>query len=140
MRRLALIGGSLAAALASGLLLSGCDQATQRVKDAATTAATGAAQSALGPAVAPVLDLLKQGQEKVAAGDLAGAATAMGGFQGIWDKAAPVIKPLAGDKWAGIDSAAQSLNSTFGNGTPSAADAGAAISGLMGSLSALTGK
>ena len=88
----------------------------------------------------PVLDLLKQGQSKVAAGDLAGAAASMGGFQALWDKAAPVIKPLAGDKWTGIETAAQSLTSTFSKGTPTAADANAAIGGLMGPLSALAGK
>ena len=140
MRRHALIRFSLAAAVAGGMLLSGCNQTAQTVKDAATTAATGAAQTALGPAVAPVLDLLKQAQEKVAAGDLAGADSAMGGFQGIWDKAAPVIKPLAGDRWASLESAAKSLSSTFSQGTPSSAEAGAAISGLLGPLSALSGK
>jgi hypothetical protein len=140
MRRLSLISSGFAIALAGGLVLTGCDQATQSVKQAATTAATGAAQTALGPAVAPVLDLLKQGQSKVASGDLAGATASMGGFQAVWDKAAPVIKPLAGDKWAGIESAAQGVTSTFAKGTPSAADANAAIGGLMGPLSALTGK
>lgn len=140
MRRIPLLGSGLVLVLAGSLTLTGCDQASQSVKDAATSAATGAAQSALGPAVAPVLDLLKQGQSKVAAGDLAGAAASMGGFQAVWDKAAPVIKPLAGDKWAGLESAAQSLSSTFSQGTPSAADATAAISGLMGPLSALAGK
>ena len=62
MRRLSLISSGLAIALAGGLVLTGCDRATQGVKDAATNAATGAAQTALGPAVSPVLDLLKQGQ------------------------------------------------------------------------------
>lgn len=140
MRRLSLISSGLAVALAGGLALTGCDQATQSVKDAATTAATGAAQTALGPAVTPVLDLLKEGQKKVATGDLAGAAASMGGFQALWDKAAPVIKPLAGDKWAGIETAAQGVTSTFGQGTPTAADATAAIGGLMGPLAALAGK
>jgi hypothetical protein len=140
MGRLTLISGSIALALAGGLSLTGCGQVTQSAKDAATSAATGAAQTVMGPAVAPVLDLLKQGQSKVAAGDLAGATSAMGGFQAIWDKAAPVVKPLAGDKWTSIESAAQGLSSTFSKGTPSAGDANAAISGLLGPLSALAGK
>ena len=140
MRRLSLISSGLAVALAGGLVLTGCDQATQGVKNAATTAAAGAAQSALGPAVAPVLDLLKQCQSKVDSGDLAGATASMGGFQALWDKAAPVIQPLAGDKWADIETAAQGVTSTFGQGTPSAVDAAAAIGGLMGPLSALAGK
>jgi hypothetical protein len=140
MRRLSLISSGLAIALAGGLVLTGCDQATKGVKDAATNAATGAAQTALGPAVSPVLDLLKQGQSKVAEGDLAGATASMGGFQAVWDKAAPVIKPLAGDKWTGIETAAQGVTSTFSKGTPSAADANAAIGGLMGPLSALAGR
>lgn len=140
MRRLSLVSSGLAVALAGGLVLTGCDQATQGVKDAATSAATGAAQTALGPAVTPVLDLLKQGQSKVAAGDLAGATASMGGFQALWDKAAPVIKPLAGDKWVGIETAAQGVTSAFSKGTPSATDANAAIGGLLGPLSALAGK
>ena len=140
MRRIPLLSGGLALALAGSLALTGCDQATQSVKDAATSAATGAAQSALGPAVTPVLDLLKQSQSKVAAGDLAGAAAAMGGFQALWDKAAPVIKPLAGDKWPAIETGAKSLTSTFAKGAPNANDASTAIQGLMGPLSALAGK
>ena len=64
----------------------------------------------------------------------------MGGFKTLWDKATPVIKLLAGDKWAGIETAAQSLTGTFSKGTQSAADANAAISGQMGPLSALAGK
>ncbi|MBM5824213.1 MAG: hypothetical protein FJ054_02395 [Cyanobacteria bacterium M_surface_10_m2_119] len=136
MRRLSLIGSGFAVALAGGLVLTGCDQASQSVKDAAT----GAVQTAIGPAVAPVLDLLKQGQSKVAAGDLAGATASMGGFQAVWDKAAPVIKPLAGDKWTGIETAAQGITNTFAKDTLSAADANAAIGGLIGPLSALAGK
>ena len=140
MRRISLLAGGIALALAGGLSLTGCNQVTQSAKDAATSAATGAAQTALGPAVTPVLDLLKHSQSKVASGGLAGAATSMGGFQAIWEKAAPVVKPLAGDKWAAIESAAQGLSGTFSKGTPSAADANAAISGLLGPLSALAGK
>lgn len=140
MRRIPLLSSGLVLVLAGGLTLTGCDQATQGVKDAATSAATGAAQTALGPAVTPVLDLLKQGQSKVAAGDLAGAAASMGGFQALWDKAAPVIKPLAGDKWAGIETAAQTVSSTFGQGTPEAGAASSALSGLIGPLSSLIGK
>ena len=140
MRRLSLISSGFAVALAGGLMLTGCGQTSQSVKEAATNAASGAAQTAIGPAVAPVLDLLKQGQSKVAAGDLAGATASMGGFQAIWDKAAPVIKPLAGDKRTGIETAAQGITSTFAKGTPSAADASAAIGSLIGPLSALAGK
>ena len=136
MRRISLLAGAIALSLAGGLSLTGCNQVTQSAKDAAT----GAAQTALGPAVTPVLDLLKQGQSKVASGDLAGAAASMGGFQAIWEKAAPVVKPLAGDKWTSIESAAQGLSGTFSKGTPSAADANTAISGLLGPLSALAGK
>jgi hypothetical protein len=103
MRRISLLAGGIALALAGGLSLTGCDQVTQNAKDAATSAATGAAQAALGPAVTPVLDLLKQSQSKVAS----------------------------------IESAAQGLSGTFSKGTPSAADANTAISGLLGPLSAL---
>ncbi|MEY4803052.1 MAG: hypothetical protein RLZZ274_1783, partial [Cyanobacteriota bacterium] len=39
-----------------------------------------------------------------------------------------------------IESAAQGLSGTFSKGTPSAADANTAISGLLGPLSALAGK
>lgn len=106
MRRISLLAGGIALALAGGLSLTGCDQVTQNAKDAATSAATGAARAALGPAVTPVLDLLKQSQSKVAS----------------------------------IESAAQGLSGTFSKGTPSAADANTAISGLLGPLSALAGK
>jgi hypothetical protein len=64
----------------------------------------------------------------------------MGGFQALWDKAAPVIKPLAGAKWAGIESAAQTVTNTFGNGTPDASAASSALPGLIGPLSSLIGK
>jgi hypothetical protein len=65
----------------------------------------------------------------------------MGSFKGLWEKAAPVIKPLAGDKWPAINAAANTVLSTFDKGaTPDAATAGSAISGLIGPLSALIGK
>ncbi|MFM9111495.1 MAG: hypothetical protein ACKOPN_13090, partial [Prochlorococcaceae cyanobacterium] len=109
----------------------------QVAKDAAT--ATG--QAALAPAVGPVLDLRKRGEGDVKAGNLAAAAATMGGFQGLWDKAGPVIQPLAGDKWGAIDTAAKAVLSTFGGGAqPDAAAAGSAITGLLGPLSALVGK
>lgn len=109
--------------------------------DAAKTAATAAGQAALAPAVNPVLDLLKKGEGEVKAGNLAGAAATLGGFQGLWEKAGPVIQPLAGDKWGAIDTAAKAVISTFGSGgQPDAAAAGSAISGLLGPLSALAGK
>ena len=65
----------------------------------------------------------------------------MGGFQSMWEKAGPVIQPLAGDKWPAIDTAAKAAISTFAGGAkPDAAAAGSAITGLMGPLSALMGK
>ncbi|MEB3352677.1 MAG: hypothetical protein VKM34_00355 [Cyanobacteriota bacterium] len=150
-------GAALAAAAAAATLtLTGCNQAEQSVKDAASgvgdaaktaasgvgdaakTAATDAAQTALAPAVNPVLDLLKKGESEVKGGNLAGAVATMGGFKAIWDKAAPVIRPLVGDKWPAIETAANLVLSTFGGGTnPDAATAGSAISGLIGPLSGL---
>ncbi|MFN5194743.1 MAG: hypothetical protein ACK5E6_10015 [Cyanobacteriota bacterium] len=114
--------------------------AASGVGQAAKDAATATGQAALTPAVAPVLDLLKKGEGEVKAGNLAAAAATMGGFQGLWDKAGPVIQPLAGDKWGAIDTAAKALISTFGGGQPDATAAGSAITGLMGPLSALIGK
>jgi len=65
----------------------------------------------------------------------------MGGFQSLWDKAGPVIQPLAGDKWTTIDTAAKIVIGTFGGGAkPDAAAAGSAITGLLGPLSGLIGK
>lgn len=136
MGRISLISSSVALVLVGGLSLTGCGQVTQNAKDVATSTA----QSAIGPAVAPVLNLLKQGQAKMDSGDVAGAVTSMGGFQAIWEKASPIIKPLAGDKWTSIESAAQGLTATFSKGTPSVEDAKSAISGLLGPLSALAGK
>ena len=111
------------------------------VGDAAKTAALKANQAALTPAVGPVLDLLKTSEADVKSGKLAAAITAMGGFQALWDKAGPVIQPLAGDKWGLVDTAAKTVISTFGGGAkPDAAAAGSAITGLMGPLSSLIGK
>jgi hypothetical protein len=161
-----LLRSGLALAAAGSLALTGCsatkDAATgvgDAAKDAATAtgdaakdaaagvgqvakdAATATGQAALAPAVGPVLDLLKKGEGDVKAGNLAAAAATMGGFQGLWDKAGPVIQPLAGDKWGAIDTAAKAVLSTFGGGAqPDAAAAGSAITGLMGPLSALVGK
>ncbi|MFN9546860.1 MAG: hypothetical protein ACK6AD_07300 [Cyanobacteriota bacterium] len=105
---------------------------------AAKTAAMATGQAALAPAVGPVLDLLKKSEADIKAGNLGAAITAMGGFPVLWDKAAPVIQPLAGDKWGPVDSAAKAVISTFGGGTkPDAATAGSAISGLIGPLAGL---
>jgi hypothetical protein len=150
----------LALALAAGLGLTGCSPSTKEavqqtgeavgqatkegagaMGEAAKTAATTAGQAALAPAVGPVLDLLKKGEAEVKAGNLAAAVTTMGGFQSLWEKAGPVIQPLAGDKWPVIDTAAKAAISTFAGGAkPDAAAAGSAITGLMGPLSALMGK
>lgn len=134
-------------AVAGSLTITGCQQAQQSVQnaaggmgDAAKTAATGAAQTALAPAVNPVLDLLKKGESEVQNGNLAGAAATMGGFKAIWDKAAPVIQPMAGDKWPAIESAANTVLSTFNGGTPDAGAAGNALSGLIGPLKGLIGQ
>jgi hypothetical protein len=109
--------------------------------DAAKTAATTTAQAALAPAINPVLDLLKKGEAQVKSGDLTGATASMGGFKALWATAGPVIQPLAGDKWAAIDTAANVVLSTFDAGAkPDAASAGSAITGLMGPLSGLLGK
>ena len=86
--------------------------------------ATG--QAALASALNPVIDLLNKSEADLKAGNLGAALAAMGGFQAIWEKAAPVIQPLAGDKW--------------GAAKPDAAAAGSAITGLLGPLSALAGK
>lgn len=154
-----LLRSGLAAGAAAALLLTGCSQtrdaarqaaggageaakqAAGGVGEAAKQAASGAAQQALGPAVTPVLDLLKQGEADLKAGNLGAAVTAMGGFEALWQKAGPVIQPLAGDKWPAVEAAAKTVSSTFANGAkPDAAAAGSAITGLMGPLSALVGK
>jgi hypothetical protein len=155
-----LLPAGLALALAAGVGLTGCSPSTKEavnqtgeavsqatkegagaMGEAAKTAATTAGQAALAPAVGPVLDLLKKGESEVKAGNLAGAIGTLGGFQAMWDKAGPVIQPLAGDKWPAIDTAAKTVISTFGGGAkPDAPAAGSAITGLMGPLSALVGK
>ena len=166
-----LLPAGLAFALAAGLGLTGCSPSTKEavqqtgeavgqatkegagavgeaakegvgaMGEAAKNAAVATGQAALAPAVNPVLDLLKKSEGDLKAGNLGAAVTAMGGFQSLWDKAAPVIQPLAGDKWAAIDTAAKAVSSTFGGGAkPDSAAAGSAITGLMGPLSALMGK
>ncbi len=72
-----LFSAGLALAVAGGLSLSGCNQVSETVQNAATS--TG--QAALAPAVNPVLDLLKQGKRDVKAGNMATAIATMGGFQ-----------------------------------------------------------
>ena len=64
----------------------------------------------------------------------------MGGFRAAWDKAAPAIKPLAGNKWVSIENAAQTVTSTFGKNTPEAGAASSALSGSIGPLSSPIGK
>lgn len=155
-----LLPAGLALALAAGLGLTGCSPSTKEavnqtgeavgqaaregagaMGEAAKTAATTAGQAALAPAVGPVLDLLKKGEAEVKGGNIAAAIATMGGFQALWDKAGPVIQPLAGDKWPAVDTAAKAVISTFGGGAqPDATAAGSAITGLMGPLSALIGR
>lgn len=157
MTRLALLQrAGLALATAGALALTACSQAPtdtakqagEAIKDGATAtgeaakqAATATGQAALAPAVNPLLDLLTKSQGDLKAGNLGAAVAAMGGFQSLWEKASPVIQPLAGDKWGAIDTAAKAVISTFGAGAkPDAAAAGSAITGLLGPLSALAGK
>jgi hypothetical protein len=144
MRVSRLISAGLALAAAGSLALTGCSatkDAATGVGEAAKDAATATGQAALAPAVTPVLDLLKKGESEVNAGNLGAAAATLGGFKAVWDKASPVIRPLAGDKWPAIETAANGVLSTFGGGgTPTAAAAGSALSGLIGPLSSLIGK
>ncbi len=149
-----LIRLGLALTAAGSLALAGCsatkDAATgvgEAAKDAATAtgeaakdAATATGQAALAPAVGPVLDLLKKGESEVQAGNVGAAVATLGGFKALWDKAAPVIRPLAGDKWPAIETAANTVLSTFGGGTPDAGMASSALSGLIGPLSGLIGQ
>jgi hypothetical protein len=155
-----LLPAALAFAAAGALALGGCSPSTKEAatqtgeqmgdaaKDAASAtgeaakkAAVAVDKTALAPAVNPVLDLLKKSEGEVKAGSVAAAIASMGGFKALWTTAAPVIQPLAGDKWPIIDTAAKLVLSTFDKGaTPDAATAGSAISGLIGPLSALLGK
>ena len=144
MRFSRLISAGLAFTAAGSLALAGCSatkDAATSVGEAAKDAATATGQAALAPAVTPVLDLLRKGESEVNAGNVGAAIATLGGFKAVWDKAAPVIRPLAGDKWPMIETAANQVLSTFGGGgTPTAAAAGSAISGLIGPLSGLIGK
>jgi hypothetical protein len=150
MTRLTLLKrAGLALAAAGALSLTACSQAptdtakqaAEQAGQAAKDAATATGQAALAPAVQPVLDLLNKSEGDIKAGNLGGAVAAMGGFKPLWDKAAPVIQPLAGDKWGAIDTAANGVISTFDKGaTPDAGAAGSAITGLIGPLSGLLGK
>jgi hypothetical protein len=144
MRVSRLISASLALAAASSLALAGCSatkDAATGVGEAAKDAATATGQAALAPAVTPVLDLLKKSEGEVQAGNIGAAIASMGGFKAVWDKAAPVIRPLAGDKWPMIETAANLVLSTFGGGgTPDAGTAMSAITGLIGPLSSLIGQ
>jgi len=150
---------TIAVAALAALALTGCsgtqeaarqagDQVGQAAKDAAATtgeaaktAATATGQAALGQAVTPVLDLLNKTEGEVKAGNMASAIAAMGGFQALWNTASPVIKPIVGDKWPLINTAANLVLSTFAKGaTPTPANASSALTGLIGPLSALLTK
>jgi hypothetical protein len=139
-RTASVVAAGLVISLAGGLALGGCQQATDTMKDTVQNAATTTGQAALAPAVNPVLDLLKQGDAQLNAGNLQAALTTLGGFSALWQKAAPVIQPLAGDKWPAIDTAAQMLIKTVGGSDPTPADTSSALTGLMGPLSALIGQ
>lgn len=144
MRLSRLISAGLALTAAGSLALAGCSttkDAATGVGEAAKDAATATGQAALAPAVTPVLDLLKKGESEVKAGNVGAAIATLGGFKAVWDKAAPVIRPLAGDKWPMIETPANLVLSTFGGGaTPDAGTAQSAITGLIGPLSSLIGK
>jgi len=162
MARSLLVGGrllsaGLALAVAGSLSLTGCSTSTKEaaqqtgdavgqaakegagaVGDAAKTAATATGNAALATATTPVIDLLKKSEGEVKGGNLAAAVASMGGFKALWDAAAPVIQPIAGDKWPVINTAANLVLSTFAPGTtPTADKAGSALTGLIGPLSAL---
>ncbi|MEB3194404.1 MAG: hypothetical protein VKO19_04685 [Cyanobacteriota bacterium] len=163
-----LLSAGLALSMAGTLALTGCSTSTQEaakqtgevvgqaakdgagavgdaakegagaVGDAAKTAANATGKAALAPAVTPVIDLLKKSEGEVKGGNLAAAVASMGGFKVLWEAAAPVIQPLAGDKWPVINTAANLVLSTFAPGaTPAADKAGSALTGLIGPLSAL---
>lgn len=111
------------------------------VGDAAKNVASATGQAALAPAVTPVLDLLKKSETEVKGGKVAEAVTAMGGFAALWKTAAPVIQPLAGDKWPAIETAANLVTTTFAKGAnPTGDAAGSALTGLIGPLSGLLAK
>lgn len=139
-RTVSVVAAGLVISLAGGLALGGCQQATETMKETVQDAATTTGQAALAPAVNPVLDLLKQGDAQLNAGKLQAALTTLGGFPALWQKAAPIIQPLAGDKWPAIDGAAQLLIKTVGGSDPTRAEASSALTGLMGPLSALIGQ
>ena len=141
-----LLTSAVALAAASAFTLTGCGSSTREAEkqagesmgDAAKNAAVATGKAALAPAVNPVLDMLKKSESEVKGGNIATAIATMGGFKALWATAAPVIQPLAGDKWPLINTAANLVLSTFDKGaTPDAATAGSAISGLIGPLSAL---
>lgn len=155
-----LFSAGLALAIAGSLSLTGCSTSTKEaaqqtgesvgqaakegagaVGDAAKNAATATGQAALAPAITPVLDLLKKSETEVKGGNIAAAIASMGGFKALWATAAPVIQPLAGDKWPAINAAATLVLNTFAPGTtPTAANAGSALTGLIGPLAALLAK
>ena len=111
------------------------------VGDAAKNVASATGQAALAPAVTPVLDLLKKSEAEVKGGKVAEAVATMGGFAALWKTAAPVIQPLAGDKWPAIETAANLATSTFAKGAnPTGDAAGSALTGLIGPLSGLLAK
>ncbi|MEA5413702.1 hypothetical protein [Synechococcus sp. BA-132 BA5] len=144
MRSNRLMVTTMALAMAGSLSITACSsqkEAARQAADQLANTATATGQAALAPAVTPVIDLLRKGESEVKGGNIMAAVATMGGFKALWAKAAPVIQPLAGDKWSAINGAANTVLSTFDKGaTPDAAAAGSAITGLIGPLSALIGQ
>jgi len=142
LRRLAMV-------LLAGLLvfnLAACSGASlTQMKDAARTAANVANTAAdltgneqLKAAVAPVLKVLNTTEKQVEAGNISAATSTMKGFRGLWDTAQPLVKLAAGSNYGLIDTGVKLVLNTFGgDSAPSKDNALAALTGLIGPLTAL---
>lgn len=124
----------------SGILSSDAKDAARTVVQVAKTAADATGNVQLQSVLTPVLKVLNATEKEVKADNMTAATSAISGFKGLWDTAAPVVKLAAGDNYPLIDKGVQLVLKTFGaDTTPSKDNALTALTGLIGPLKALLG-
>jgi len=144
LRRLAMLG--LAAVLVFNL--AACAPSTgntardlaRTAANVANTAANVTGNESLKAVLSPVIKVLNATESQVKADNVAAATNTMKTFQGLWDKAQPVVKLAAGSNYGIIDKGVKLITTVFGGETaPTKDSALSAVTGLIGPLKALLG-
>jgi len=144
LRRLAMLG--LAAVLVVNL--AACAPSTgntaldvaRTAANVAKTAADVTGNESLKAVLTPVIKVLNTTESQVKADNVAAATNTMKTFQGLWEKAQPVVKLAAGSNYGIIDKGVKLITTVFGGETaPTKDNALSAVTGLIGPLKALLG-